>query len=252
MSNPALATPLPPHPTLRTYYVTPSGKRAFLRDIFDETAHDYDRLEGVLALGSGRWYRRQALRRAGLTAGMRVLDVASGTGLVAREAIDVVGPGGAVVGVDPSLGMLRRARALPALRAVMGVGEALPFADEQFDFLSMGYALRHLPDLRAAFGEFHRVLRPGGRVCLLEISRPAGPVRRRLMGAYFRLLLPIIARVATTSPQTPRLWRYYWETIEQCVPPDVVLRALHDAGFADARRTLSLGVFSEFTATRAG
>ncbi len=113
---------LPPHPELSAYYRGARGKRTFLRQIFDETAHDYDRVERVLALGSGRWYRRQALRRAGLAGGMRVLDVATGTGLVAREAMGVVGAAGNVIGVDPSVGMLRQARASLNLRAVLGVG----------------------------------------------------------------------------------------------------------------------------------
>jgi demethylmenaquinone methyltransferase/2-methoxy-6-polyprenyl-1,4-benzoquinol methylase len=269
MSNVALDFPvdtppvpevtLPPHPELRSYYGRGRGAKAtFLREIFDATADDYDRLERVVALGSGRWYRREALVRAGLTRGMRVLDVATGTGLVAREAIQLVGAsgasgppfGGQVLGVDPSLGMLRQARSLAGLHPVLGVGESLPLADGQFDFVTMGYALRHLADLRIAFAEFFRVLRPGGRVCILELLRPQDPVRRRLLDVYFRLLLPILARLATRSSRTQELWRYYWVTIDQCVPPDVVLAALRAVGFADVQRGVSFGLFSEFTATR--
>src|SRR4051794_22753257 len=109
MSNAVIESelaPLPPHPVIKNYYDNAPRKREFLREIFDQTACDYDKLENVLALGSGRWYRRQALRRAGLVESMRVLDVASGTGLVAREAIGIVGPRGRVFGVDPSIGML--------------------------------------------------------------------------------------------------------------------------------------------------
>jgi len=248
-NNPGVA--LPPHPRLQSYYGSARGAKAsFLRDIFDATADDYDRLEHVVALGSGRWYRREALRRAGLVHGMRVLDVATGTGLVAREALFLLGKGAQVVGVDPSLGMLRGARSLPGLVPVLGTGEALPLADQQFDFVSMGYALRHLTDLRVAFGEYFRVLRPGGRVCILELLLPQDPVRRRLLDLYFRLLLPIVARLATRCPRTAQLWRYYWETIDRCVPPQVVLDALRDAGFQDAQRSVAFGLFSEFTATR--
>ncbi|MGB7161346.1 MAG: class I SAM-dependent methyltransferase, partial [Tepidisphaeraceae bacterium] len=160
------------------------------------------------------------------------------------------GAGGRVIGVDPSVGMLQQARASLGLPAVLGVGEALPLASATFDFLSMGYALRHLPDLRIAFAEFHRVLRPGGRLCILEISRPAGRLRRQLMGVYFRLLLPMLARTTTSSPQTHKLWGYYWETIDQCVPPDVVMQVLRDVGFDHVGRNVSLGMFSEFVATK--
>jgi demethylmenaquinone methyltransferase/2-methoxy-6-polyprenyl-1,4-benzoquinol methylase len=245
-----LATPLRPHPELREYYGRARGKREFLRDIFDQTAGDYDRIERMLALGTGRWYRRQALCRAGLSRGMQVLDVATGTGLVAREAIDIVGRDRFVIGVDPSAGMIGQARSLDRLLPVLGVGEALPFADAQFDFVSMGYALRHLPDLRQAFAEFHRVLKPGGRACVLEISRPAGQIQTLLLAGYFRLLLPIMARVVEASHQTHRLWEYYWQTIVQCVSPDTVMRTMRDAGFRDVKRHVELGVFSEYVGTR--
>lgn len=250
MSNSPIAVPLRPHPELPEYYGKGRRKGEFLRDIFNQTAPDYDRLERLLALGSGRWYRRQALRRAGVARGMRLLDVATGTGLVAREAIDLVGSTGHVIGVDPSFGMLSQARSLAGLLPVLGVGEALPFADEQFDFISMGYALRHLPDLRAAFAEFHRVLKPGGRLCVLEISRPAGKIQTYLLAGYFRLLLPIFARVLQASSQTHRLWEYYWDTIDQCVSPAVVMQAMTDAGFEQVRRTVSLAIFSEYIARR--
>src|SRR5262245_14649409 len=104
-----MSKPHAPHPPLEGYYRGEDGRRAFVRRIFDDTAGDYDRIERVMALGSGRWYRRRALVRAGLAHEMEVLDVAVGTGLVAREAVAVVGNPRRVVGVDPSLGMLRGA-----------------------------------------------------------------------------------------------------------------------------------------------
>src|SRR5438046_424284 len=85
------AAAFPPHPALPRYYGPSERKSSFVRRIFDGAAPDYDRIERWMALGSGSWYRRQALTRAGLAAGMRVLDVAVGTGLVAREEIDITG-----------------------------------------------------------------------------------------------------------------------------------------------------------------
>lgn len=241
---------LPPHPTLRAYYSEASAKRRFVCEIFDTTASDYDQVERMLALGSGSWYRRRALKRAGLSAGMSVLDVAMGTGLVARAAVEIVGDPKLVLGVDPSIGMLSQAKASLPVRAVMGLGEQLPVQSDHFDFLSMGYALRHLTDLHTAFREFFRVLRPGGMICLLEITRPKRGLK--LLKWYMKRVIPQLTRHTANSDRTALLWEYYWDTIERCVAPEEVVQALSDAGFVDAKRTVELGIFSEYTAKKPG
>lgn len=169
------AAVLAPHSPLQAYYGDEAEHAQFLRGIFDATAPDYDRIERLLALGSGPWYRRSALKRAGIAAGDEVLDVGIGTGLVAREASLLIGPGSRLVGVDPSPGMLCEVT-LPGIELFGGRAEALPQSDASSDFLSMGYALRHIADVNAAFAEFFRVLRPGGRLLILEITKPKGTV----------------------------------------------------------------------------
>lgn len=243
--------PLPPHAPLTAYYRDEEDRHRFLRRIFDETAPDYDRIESVLALGSGRWYRRKALERAGLAPGNRVLDVGIGTGLVAREALRVMGGRGQLVGVDPSPGMMGEV-ALPGVELVAGRAEALPRPDASADFLSMGYALRHISDVAAAFAEFHRVLRPGGRLLVLEITRPASSMGMSFLRTYMRFGVPLVARVVARRADTAQLWRYYWDTIEACIPPAAVLAALERAGLGAARQGLTLGIFSEYTAVRPG
>lgn len=240
---------MPPHPLMPELYGDNAEKRAWLRQIFDDTAGDYDRVESWLSLGSGRWYRRQALRRAGLAPGMIVADVACGTGLVAREAITIAGPGGRIIGIDPSEGMLAQARKNLGIETVGGVAEAMPFESGRFDFVAMGYALRHVEDLVPAFAEFHRVLKPGGRLCILEITRPAGRIGRAVLRGYMGLL-SIILRLVRPGARTSELWSYYWRTIDRCVPPDRVLVALRAAGFMDVRHRVQLGSFSEFTMRR--
>lgn len=241
------AIALAPHAPLPAYYGRAEEKSGFVRGLFDRTAGDYDRVERVMALGTGSWYRRQALRRAGLAEGMNVLDVAAGTGMVAREAVAITGAPARVIALDPSAGMLAELKARLAIPALLARGENLPLADGSFDFLSMGYALRHLRDLRPALSEFLRVLRPGGRVCLLEITAPAGRIARLLLRAYFQGLVPCLARLTARQADSPLLWRYYWDTIAACVPPQRVLDAMRDAGFRDVRRHVELGIFSEYT-----
>ncbi len=242
---------LPPHAPLTSYYGDGGDRRRFLTHIFDDTAADYDRIEKVLAFGSGPWYRRMALQRAGLAEGAQMLDVGIGTGLVAREALTLIGPQGRIVGVDPSAGMMDEAH-LPGVELVVGRAEALPRPDASCDFLSMGYALRHIDDVAAAFAEFHRVLKPGGRLMVLEISKPASRLGTLALKAYMRAVVPLIARVVSKRRDTAHLWQYYWDTIEACIPPESIVEALRAAGFQRVERYVELGIFSEYRGIKAG
>ncbi|MFM9923622.1 class I SAM-dependent methyltransferase [Variovorax sp. H27-G14] len=247
--GPGNSETLPPHAPLPLYYKTEAEHQAFLLRIFDSTAADYDRIESVLAFGTGPSYRRDALRQAGLAAGAQVLDVGIGTGLVAREALKLIGSTGQLVGVDPSPGMMGQVK-LPGVELIRGVAENLPRPDASCDFVSMGYAMRHISDVAAAFSEFHRVLRPGGRVAVLEITKPEGRVATALLKGYMRAVVPLIARVVGRQRNTSELWRYYWDTIEACIAPERVMQALTAAGFRDVQRHASLGVFSCYTAVK--
>jgi len=239
-----------PHPVLTDYYATEADRSGFVRRIFDRTAADYDRVERAMAFGSGSWYRRRALKGAGLEAGMRVLDIGTGTGLTAREAFELVGASGEVTGVDPSAAMMECAKVPPGVRLVGGTAEAIPAPAGAADFLSMGYALRHVADLAAAFAEFMRVLAPGGRLCLLEITPPDGRWSRSLLRIYMRTVVPLMARCMAAHRDMPELMRYYWDTIETCVDPGAIVDALRETGFVDVRRHVELKIFSEYRARK--
>lgn len=244
------APALPPHPALGRYYPTQGDKRTFVRSIFDRTAGDYDTVERLMALGTGSWYRRQALRRAGLRPGMNCLDVAVGTGLVAREALSIVGDAALVTGLDPSTGMLAEAARNLPVRLVEGRAEQLPFADGSFDFLSLGYALRHVSDVSATLREFRRVLRPGGTVCILEMTPPKGRLPQALLKLYMKGVVPCLSRLTRAARDQRILWEYYWDTIHACISPASLLEALSGAGFVEVRRHVEIGLFSEYTGKR--
>jgi demethylmenaquinone methyltransferase/2-methoxy-6-polyprenyl-1,4-benzoquinol methylase len=248
--SPLSISALAPHPPLRRYYANEQAKAGFVRRIFDAGAGDYDRVERLMALGSGSWYRRMALQRAGLAAGMRVLDVAIGTGLVAREEVAIVGSPQLVLGLDPSVGMVQEAVQHLGLPVIIGRAERLPLGDELFDFLSMGYALRHISDLRSAFGEFRRVLKPGGTLCILEITRPRKEWTAAILRQYMLRIVPALARLMGRAAQSVRLWEYFWDTIEACVPAEQVMAALTSAGFVRVRREKNMGIFSQYIAQR--
>jgi demethylmenaquinone methyltransferase / 2-methoxy-6-polyprenyl-1,4-benzoquinol methylase len=247
-SSPAIVES--PIPMMPAYFSNDAEKNRFLTGMFDSAAPDYDRMERMLGLGSGSWYRRQALQRAGLGPNMSVVDVAVGTGLVAREAARIVGDPTRIVGVDPSAGMLQNAKVPNGVRLVEGKAEAIPFPDQSFEFLSMGYALRHISSLALAFQEFHRVLKPGARLCILEITPPQSRLGKALLKAYMRTVIVSVGLLFNRSGNTAKLWRYYWDSIEACVPGESVVATLQHCGFDDVRRQVHQGIFSEFQATR--
>lgn len=239
-----------PHAPLPAYYTNGDGdqRERFLRATFDNTAVDYNRLERLLGLGSGSRYRRDALQRAGLKPGMQVVDVGMGTGLVSREILNITGQPDALVGVDPSAGMMAQATLPAGVRCLLGRAESIPLPDASADFIVMGYALRHIADLAAAFAEFRRVLRPGGRLLVMEITKPQSRLGYLLLKAYMRGVVPLLARLVARSADTPMLWRYYWDTIEAVVPPAQVMDTLRANGLLEVRREVALGIFSEYLA----
>jgi demethylmenaquinone methyltransferase/2-methoxy-6-polyprenyl-1,4-benzoquinol methylase len=239
-----------PCPPLKEYYSHEADRRGWVDGLFDRTAGDYDRVERAMAFGTGSSYRRRALKRAGLTQGMTVVDVGVGTGLVAREAAQLVGDASRVTGIDPSSGMVEQAKVPPGVRLIAGSAEAIPLPSACADFVCMGYALRHISDLSVAFCEFWRVLRPGGVICLLEITRPEGAISRALLKAYMRSVIPVLAHIVARHPETPKLMRFYWDTIEACAPPLAIMSAIADARFEDVTRHVELGIFSEYCARK--
>ena len=235
-----------PHSPLTDYYGEERDRAGWVRGLFDRTAADYDRIERTMAFGSGSWYRRRALERAGLRPGMRVLDIGTGTGLTAREAAHLVGAAAEVIGVDPSAGMMERAKVPAGVRLIQGTAEEIPLPASSAEFVSMGYALRHVGDLSLALREFMRVLAPGGRICLLEITAPESRLSRAALKVYMRRLVPLMARCMAAHRDMPELMRYYWDTIETCARPGLILAAMREAGFVDVFRHVDLGIFSEY------
>ena len=242
--------PLSPNRPLSEFYREPAGRQEFINQLFDEAAPDYDWVSAMMSFGSDRFYRRDALRKAGLAPGMQLLDVASGTGLMVSAALALGLVPDQITGVDPSKGMLEENRKRHPVKLVEGKGEALPCPDASCDFVSMGYALRHVEDLNRLFQEFRRVLRPGGKVLILEITRPANRLALPVMRFYMQQVVPRISWLRRRNQATAKLMQYYWTTIEECVPPATILAAMKGSGLAKVKRTTTGGVLSEYVAER--
>ncbi len=242
---------LAPHPLLSHYYQTEEQRRQLLDTQFDYVASDYNWITQASSFGSGKWYRREALKRSGLTKDNTILDIACGPGTVSLSARQIVGENGKVIGLDPSLGMLTEAKKQGISRVLQGHAEHLPFPDSIFDFISMGYALRHVTDLSCTFKEYFRVLKPGGKLLILEIARPNSFLPYHISRFFFKQIVPWMAYLGTQNPHAHTIMKYYWDTIETCVSPTIILKTLEDSGFNESQQfTLFNGLLRDYTGSK--
>ncbi|WP_438479914.1 class I SAM-dependent methyltransferase [Oleiharenicola lentus] len=241
-----------PHPTLTERYASPEAKPEFVDRLFDKGARHYDSVVDWGFLRSGAGYRKWVQQRHGLKPGMKLLDVACGTGLVAVESAKILGSAKDITCLDPSSGMLEVAKGKLDAHFVQGRAEAMPLPDNTFDFLTMGYALRHVSDLETTFAEYRRVLKPGGKLLILEVTKPAGAISGFFFRVYFGRVYPFLSGLFTRSRDAKDMMRYYWETMDACVPPERVVEALKAVGLVQVERKGMMGLFSEYTAVKAG
>jgi demethylmenaquinone methyltransferase/2-methoxy-6-polyprenyl-1,4-benzoquinol methylase len=218
------------------------GEAASARTLFAPLGPTYDRYSALLSLGQDPRWRRFLVTRIEAAARDTVLDVATGTGAVARELLARTGCN--VVGLDQSPEMLAEARRrLPAsVKLIEGTAEALPFDDASFDGLTFTYLLRYVPDPAATLRELARVVKPGGSIAGLEFAVPRG-IWRPLWELYVRLGLPVAGRAISKGWADvgdflgPSIRDFYarW-------PEERLLEAWHSAGITDVEsRRLSLG-----------
>jgi demethylmenaquinone methyltransferase/2-methoxy-6-polyprenyl-1,4-benzoquinol methylase len=233
------------------YYADPAQRSLLARKLFNGTAQHYDTVNRLFSLGSGAWYRRRCLRRAGVHPGARIVDVAVGTGLLAREAGRITGDRGALTGVDISEAMLAIARKNLRIPLIQAAAEALPLAPGIAEFVTMGYALRHVADLGAAFCEALRILRPGGTIVLLEISPPRNRITRLLAKVYIGGIVPVLSLLMTRDRRARTLMLYHWHSIANYLSPEMVTSMMASSGFQNVKCETEFGLFQLYTGRKA-
>jgi demethylmenaquinone methyltransferase/2-methoxy-6-polyprenyl-1,4-benzoquinol methylase len=221
---------------------TGDDKARTVRAMFDTIAPRYDLVNRIMTFRLDVRWRRRAVRALDLPAGSLVVDLAGGTGDL---CIDLRRAGHHPVSVDFSYGMLAADRSGAA--RVQADVLRLPFAAASVDGATCGFALRNLVDLPAFFAELGRVVRPGGRVALLDVGVPANPLIRFGHGVYFGKVVPRIGALLSDGGA----YRYLPKSVAYLPEPAVMLAELRTAGFADAAHTrLSGGITQLLTATR--
>jgi len=217
-------------------------KARVVRGMFDAIAPRYDLVNRIMTFGMDVVWRRRAVASLSLPADSRVLDVACGTGDLCRELSRA---GHDAVGIDLSFGMLAHARTTAPL--VHGDGLHLPFTNGSFDGAVSGFALRNVVDLGALFDELARVVRPGGRVALLEVAEPPNRVLHWGHALYFGRVVPRIGALLSDADA----YRYLPASVVYLPPPLELMAMLEKAGFKAVKRTLlSFGIAQRLTGTR--
>jgi demethylmenaquinone methyltransferase/2-methoxy-6-polyprenyl-1,4-benzoquinol methylase len=211
--------------------------------MFDRIAGRYDLLNSVMTAGLHHRWRGRAAERAELRSGDAALDVCCGTGDLALELAGRVLPGGHVVGCDFSEPMLDLAREKAAGHGASGVrfewadALSLPYDDGRFDAVTVGFGVRNLSDLDAGLAEMRRVLRPGGRLVILEITQPTRPPLSTFYSLWFDRIVPVLGRVAGD----PEAYSYLPESVRSFPAPRELAGKLDAAGLERIRWTVLAG-----------
>jgi len=217
-------------------------KVAAVRGMFDAIAPRYDLVNRVMTFRMDVGWRRRTVAALGLPRGATVVDLACGTGDLCRE---LATQGLRAVGADLSFGMLAAARTEAPL--VQGDALRLPLPPGAVDGVTCGFALRNFAGLPPFFAELARVVRPGGRVALLEVAEPPNRLLRLGHGLYFGKVVPLVGGLLSD----PAAYRYLPRSVAYLPEPGAMLGQLAEAGFVDVeRRLLSVGIAQLVTATR--
>ena len=222
------------------YEEVPSEEKARrVRAVFDSVAERYDLMNDLMSGGLHRLWKQFTLSQTGLRPGHRALDVAGGTGDLTAGMARQVGDAGLVVLSDINASMLAVGRdrlldrgVLRNLRVVRADAERLPFGDETFDCVTIGFGLRNVTDKPAALASMRRVLRPGGRLLVLEFSQPAIPALVPIYNLYSFRVLPWLGRRVADDEAS---YRYLAESIRRFPDQETLLGLMRDAGLEDCR-----------------
>lgn len=212
-------------------------KVAMVADVFHSVAAKYDIMNDVMSMGIHRLWKRFTIDCSGVRPGQQVLDLAGGTGDITALFAKRVGPTGKVVLADINESMLNVGRdklrdlgLVTNIEFVQANAEALPFADNSFDIVSIGFGLRNVTDKDAALRSIFRVLKPGGRLLVLEFSKPQSEVLSKAYDLYSFRILPFMGQLIANDKES---YQYLAESIRMHPDQETLKQMMQDAGFAE-------------------
>ena len=230
-------------------------KAGLVREVFESVADNYDLMNDLMSLGIHRAWKQDFAARSGVLPGDRVLDLAGGTGDIAALMSKRVGANGKVVLTDVNEAMLDVGRRRLEDRGIVSNvefalvdAEKLPFADGEFNAVTIAFGLRNVTDKDAALREMHRVLRPGGRAMILEFSKVQAEPLKKIYDTWSFGVLPVLGKLVASDEDS---YRYLAESIRKHPPQDELAAMMREAGFADvAYRNLTGGIVAIHSGTR--
>ena len=237
-------------------YLEPGSKKRQVSRMFNHIAPYYDFLNHLLSLGIDIQWRKRAIKELPQGAGLHILDVATGTADLALEIHRQLKPE-KIYGVDISRDMLDIGRAKIREKGWQGIielqdgdSENLHFERDTFDAVTVAFGVRNFENLEAGLAEMFRVLKPGGRIVVLEFSKPRVFPFRQIFNAYFKYLLPLIGRLTSKDP---RAYHYLFESVQAFPDGAAFLQVLGQAGFQKTKCIpLTLGVCSIYVGIKSG
>ena len=219
--------------------VKTAEKAGRVREVFDSVAAQYDLMNDLMSGGLHRLWKRFTIELSAVRSGQTVLDIAGGTGDLAAKFSKLVGADGKVILADINAAMLSVGRdrlidkgALSNIDVVQADAQFLPFEDNSIDCITIAFGLRNVTDKAKALRSMHRVLKPGGRVLVLEFSKPTSPLLSKVYDAYSFLALPAMGKLITDDADS---YRYLAESIRKHPDQESLLEMVEDAGFVDCR-----------------
>ena len=209
--------------------------------MFDGISRVYDPMNLLISAFQELRWRRRAVALTRLRPGGRAIDIATGTGKVAADLHRRVQPGGEVLGVDISPGMIgvaeRRFNGRPGLTFAVGDALALPAPDAAFDAATIAFGMRNLPDYGQGFAEMRRVVRPGGRVVVLEITTPTGPPLSTFLDLWFDHIVPVLGRLAGDADA----YSYLPSSVRRFPAPQALAAVMWEAGLRPVHYRITAG-----------